>query len=73
MIKFPKPAVEHYVVAYIIAAIITFGHAYNQVDNTRVSFSGVEIVNTPPDKAISALVSAICWPLYASFKLQEKK
>ena len=41
--------------AYILASIITYGHAFNQVGSTYIG-----------ENAVGALVSSFFWPLYWS-------
>jgi hypothetical protein len=44
--------------AYTIAFIVTYGHAYQQVDST---FAG--------ENAVGAFVSSLFWPLYWSVQV----
>ena len=44
--------------AYIIASIVTYGHAYHQVGSTFIG-----------ENAVGAVVSSLFWPLYWSVQV----
>ena len=65
-----------WIVAYLVVAIFTFGHCYNQYPNEEYGkFAGMNytITNGPGTKGIASFASAGFWPLYWSVKLQEKQ
>ena len=65
-----------YVFAYLVVAIFTFGHCYNQYPNEEHgNFGGTNytITNGPGTKGVGSLVLSALWPLYWSVKLQEKQ
>lgn len=65
-----------YIAAYVVVAVFTFGHAYNQYPNEEVGkFAGLTytITNGPGTKGLGSIAASIGWPLYWSVKLQETK
>ncbi len=52
--------------AYLLIAVIIFGHAANY-------FKGDEDGFLNDTRAVTALISAIAWPLYISYKLFDDK
>ena len=65
-----------WIVAYLVVAIFTFGHAFNGVPKEEAGkFGGFEYViqNGGGMKTTVGLLSGMFWPLYWSVKLQEKQ
>jgi hypothetical protein len=57
------------IIAYIVIAVITFGHAYHQVPDTEQGRFGditYTIHNGPGTKTAGAVPCAAAWPLYWS-------
>lgn len=46
--------IETYLIAYVVAGIVTFGHAFHNINGLG------------GDKAAGAMISMIMWPLYVS-------
>lgn len=59
---------EACVAGYIVAAILTFGHAASNAPATRVNtFTGVEEVTDSEFRALDGMLAGIMWPLYWSW------
>lgn len=65
---------HHYFIAYLMAAIVVFGYAFEHAPRTKTTgFNGQEVATNYADMFIFSAACAIGWPLYLSVKLQESK
>jgi hypothetical protein len=65
---------HHWLIAYILVAVFTFGHAFNMLPDTRVDgWTGKHVLVTGFDRGAAAIPPAMFWPLYWSVKAQEPK
>lgn len=59
-------------VTYILGFVISFGHAYGTAPAERITFTGQTMPNTNDQKATTAVMCAMFWPLYVSVELQKR-
>lgn len=59
--------------AYAIAAIVTYGHAWENLDSCEIGvFTGNAYRRDSADRFMLSTLSAVFWPLYTSMKAFEK-
>lgn len=56
----------HFLAAYALAVVITYGHAHHHQQDYIVMYSGKRIEKDETQRVLGAALSSVCWPLYWS-------
>ena len=61
---------EKFAVTYVVMALLTFGYASNAeyAENEMINVFGIMREVSGGDRAAAAVLPAIMWPLYLSYK-----
>ena len=61
---------DKFAVTYLVMALLTFGYASNAeyAENEMINAFGIMREVSSGDRAVSAIIPAILWPLYLSYK-----
>ena len=61
---------DKFAVTYVVMALLTFGYASNAeyAENEMVNVFGIVREVSGGDRAAAAIIPAIVWPLYLSYK-----
>ena len=61
---------EKFAVTYLVMALLTFGYASNAeyAENEMINVFGIMHEVSGSDRAAAAVLPAIMWPLYLSYK-----
>ena len=63
----------HYIAAYALIAMLTFGFAFNNQPPISKKIDGTDRATHDADRFFLGALSGIFWPLYLSVKIFEKQ
>ena len=64
---------KYWPAAYLLAAILSYGHAYHNTMKYSVNFAGQKRETSPDERALGSLLISSVWPLYWSQVAWEHK